>query len=179
MDAGSPGTAAFPASGQSRVPGTLIRPVFPQWTSYFPPHFLFSPFGAPPPPWRDWSPLCGPGSTRRLGSPDARAPGFPEQRPRGVTEGGPGSSEEEPRGAGLRTTRGCARPCPLWHSATASTGARKERRGLVLQLGTLPGALESCASHSTHRHTRALTAELWSHRWNRCYPCLFFLALCI
>ncbi|CAI9175526.1 unnamed protein product [Rangifer tarandus platyrhynchus] len=125
MSAGSPSSESFGALGQSPAPGTPIRPVFPQGASYFPPHFLFSPFGAPPLPLRDWPPPRGSGSTRRLGSPATRALGFQELRPRGGTHSSPARGEEERRPARGPPTRGGARPFGA-RPPPGQTGARRE-----------------------------------------------------
>lgn len=163
MGAGSPSTASFGALGQSRVPGTRIRPVFQQRASYFPPHFLFSPFGAPPLPLRDWPALRGSRSTRRLASHQR----FPERRPRGGTESGPARGEEERRQARGRQEAALGPSAAGWSA--------QEGTAWVLQLGTMPGALGRCVPGYTHRLTLALIATSWSHNRGR----LFFPALCI
>lgn len=116
----------------------------------------------------------GSGSTRRLCSPATRALGFPELRPRGVTEGGPAGGEEQPRGAGLRAEARLSSASFAWRPATARLGwaerARK-REGWSCSLvlcqalwGDTPPTLH------THRRTRGLTARLWSHKLDRYRP---------
>ena len=126
MGAGSPSTASFGALGQSRVAGTRIRPVFPQRASYFPPHFLFSPFGAPPLLLRDWPALRGSRSTRRLAS--HQRSGFPRAEAAGRHRGRP-----RPRRGGAapgpRPARGCARPFGARPPPVQAGERRKGQRG--------------------------------------------------
>lgn len=164
MDAESPSAASFRASDQSpRDPDPDSRPpmslllsaalsFFPLWGSSLAAARLAA--------------ASGSGSTRRPGSPAARALGFPElRRPRGVSEGGPPAARRSRAGRVCGRKRGCARPRSLWRPATAGAGLSvrgKERVGpAVWHCAWRAG--EECP-HPTLRCTHALTARSRSHR---------------
>lgn len=137
----------------------------------------FSPFGAPPPARRDWSPPRCPDSTRLPGSP-APALGASRSPGRGAApRAAPPAARRSRAGPACEPTRGCAWPGLRSATAWAGLNAPAEER---VGPGDWPAARRTgkIRPHYTQICTHAFIAGSWSSRRDRCHPA-FSPRLCV